>query len=349
MGAEQAISAGEIGTILHVGAGTGGDLERYASLSPERIVLVEPNPELQAELEAAAREIAPATEIHRVAVSTKSGEAVLNVFNFFDLSSLALPTELTSLYPGLRTVDRPIVEVVSLRDLVGQVQMSDAHANWLVIDAPGSETALVKAALKGAILEHFQRVVLVAPRTALFRNAETAEALVELLCAEGYEASTRPVREGDPDWLHVELDRSPHSQELRRQRTELDAATRKTERLTESLAQERRQSAALKEEIKTLTERLAEAETSETVATEKAGELQRNLTLALQLQRLAQSDLEDLKGRYAALSTEKTEQENLLLKLTQRLGDAAVYLHELTDLDTARDNTKIGHRQRDGA
>ena len=53
---------------------------------------------------------------------------------------------------------------------------------------------------------------------------------------------------------------------------------------------------------------------------------QQDASLALRLQALAQGDLKDLQGRYAALLARKEDQDRLLSQLATRLGDAAAYL-----------------------
>ena len=56
--------------------------------------------------------------------------------------------------------------------------------------------------------------------------------------------------------------------------------------------------------------------------------------MALRLQMLARNDHQDLQTRYNNLQDEKRTQEELLIKLTQKLGSAAVYLRQLSDPGT---------------
>lgn len=68
---------------------------------------------------------------------------------------------------------------------------------------------------------------------------------------------------------------------------------------------------------------------NEQVTAEREGK--RELAMALRLQTLQQQDLAELQQRYAAAQVESRKQEDLLIKLTQKLGSAAGYLHGLTD------------------
>jgi len=326
------------GTIIHIGAGEGGDLPAYDALHPQRVVLVEPNPDLLPGLRAAAAAAHCDTLVLPCAVSGKTGEAVLKVFNFFDLSSLSEPTGLKDLFPGLQKTGGPVVGTQAPAALLASVPLSDTHPNWLVIDAPGSETAIIKAMCKGTLLEAFQHIVLTVPQTVLFRGAVPGQDLVDLLTDQGYVVLPETAEITDPEWLYVHLERLPHQKQLHEMKTELDAALRKASKATDALGREKQKSAALKK-------CLTDAETTIGERQTELEDLQQNLRLALQTQMLANSDLEDLRARYATVAAEKSKQEELLLKLTRRLGDAAIYLHELTDMDPGTRKTSLGYTE----
>jgi len=59
--------------------------------------------------------------------------------------------------------------------------------------------------------------------------------------------------------------------------------------------------------------------------------LKRDLGVALRLQALARSDQQELQQRYTLLQEEKRQQEELLVKVTQKLGSAAKHLHQLAN------------------
>lgn len=77
----------------------------------------------------------------------------------------------------------------------------------------------------------------------------------------------------------------------------------------------------------------AEAKTSRAESDQIAAErgAKQELAMALRLQVLQQQDFADLQQRYMAAQIEAREQEDLLIKLTQKLGSAAGYLHALSD------------------
>jgi hypothetical protein len=71
-------------------------------------------------------------------------------------------------------------------------------------------------------------------------------------------------------------------------------------------------------------------------AAERAEKAQADTAVALRMQAMARADLQDLQERYRAIMEIKREQDGLLSKLTERLGDASRYLSDLPEAEKVR-------------
>ena len=65
---------------------------------------------------------------------------------------------------------------------------------------------------------------------------------------------------------------------------------------------------------------------------DEAERMRRDLAVAIRMQSLRSTDLKDLQTQYAELLQQKADQDDLLQKLTVRLGSAAQYLRQMEDL-----------------
>ena len=299
-------SPSKLGTIIHIGAGIGGDLEQYIAEKPEQIVLIEPNAELLPDPE---RSIATVKEtdivVFNKAVGRKAGEATLYVYNFFDLSSLAQASELKTLYPGLRVVDRPRIEVMTLADVMRQVTLSPSGAHRLVIDAPGSETLLVQAALRLGTIKAFSQIVLRAPYRALFRGAQPAPELVAQLTEAGFLLNDdEPQADDDPDWCIARFERNPFAEALEKQQSELAQAARREQKLQTALTSEKAVIKQLQADMEDLKAQLTEAQDQAEAHAHETQLQRKQHDMALRLQLLARADLDDLQARYVTLQAE---------------------------------------------
>lgn len=124
--------------VVHVGAHLGQEVPSYRRCGFERIVLVEPNPVLAAQLRGM-----PGVEVIEAACASSAGRRILHVTERDKLSSLYRPLTRT-------VVDTIEVEVCRLADLI------DSSINVAVIDVQGSELEVVA----GAPLDRLDLVML---------------------------------------------------------------------------------------------------------------------------------------------------------------------------------------------
>ena len=126
-----------IGSIVYIGCGLASDLAEYRDMAPERIYLVEPNPELATDLHALV-DCDPVLIYLPLAVGKTDGQSHFNIFNHFDICSLATPNILQKIYPGARLEASVVVRSVTLPTLINEIVLSQQLPNLLVIEAVGS-------------------------------------------------------------------------------------------------------------------------------------------------------------------------------------------------------------------
>ena len=337
-----------VGLMVHIGAGLCDALDIYLDATPEKIILIEPNPEAVEELAAKIQEHSVVNLI-AAAISENDGRAHLRVLNFADLSSLRVPTGLIDLLPGVRVVNEPMVDTLSFNGLRQQLpEISADKANWLVIEAPGEELTIAKALLETQSTELFQNVILRCSQTVTFEGSAPAPEVLQILRHAGYRLENSWVGE-DPDWPYFQLRLDVVAIEnarLKAQNAEIQkdmlARTKELAAANTATNREKEVGAATAQELRgkleaRTKERDGAQETFTAQFKKQEETLKKDLAMALRLQMLARNDHQDLQTRYNSLQDEKRTQEELLIKLTQKLGSAAVYLRQLSDQGTKTD------------
>ena len=167
-------------------------------MSAERIYLVEPNPDLTADLQDIAN-ADPKLTFLPLAVARKAGPQQLNVLNHFDLSSLAAPTGVTAVFPGARIDVTLPVQAITLEALIDKVTLSRRRPNLLVIEAAGSEADITAALALPSMNAHFAAIMTVLPTKQLFDTVLDAAALEAAMAKAGY-VLVAAEAEQNPDW-----------------------------------------------------------------------------------------------------------------------------------------------------
>ncbi len=189
------------GTIVHIGCGLAADLATYRALSPEKIYLVEPNPDLTADLQDLA-DADPKLNFLPLAVARSSGSQQLHVLNHFDLSSLANPTGVTTVFPGARVDMTLPVQAITLEALIDRVTLSRRRPNLLVIEAAGSEADIIAALALPGVNAHFGTVLTVLPTQPLFDTSMARTTLEAAMAKAGY-VQVAIDAQLNPDWTRT--------------------------------------------------------------------------------------------------------------------------------------------------
>ena len=294
-----------LGRVLHIGAGAGQDVPAYLAAGACQITLVEPEAEFQPALAALAQEQAAVHVVMGAAVATlPEGEAtaLLRRFSFAGLNSLLPPKAgLQALFPGLQPVEPVLVAVHDVVALARDMDLDQAGAHVLVLEAPGQALDLLTALQAADLLEKFRLIRVQEGRLPLYEGATAISEIESYLAEVGF--GTAVVLGGkDPDWpvLEVEADAELTQQVSMR----VHRAT-----LADLAAAERSN--------RMLSDRLAQAEAARGVAEIRTA--QQNLGVALRMQFLRETDLKELQQRYADLLQHKESQDAVLHRLSEKM------------------------------
>lgn len=206
--------------IVHIGAGECSELESYLAMQPERIVLVEADPEKAKKLSRRAASL-PEVEVTSVAVGMPPGNRSLKVFNLAGWSSLRSPSGLRDLYPGLRQLREVEVEVISPGEMMERIALHPQGRNRLVIDTPGEEAGILDGLHESGHLRCFDSIVLHCGRDNLYEGGAVAETLLLFLYEQGYDVVSS--HEDDPDLISRTLHLNPLRMENIRLKGEAEA------------------------------------------------------------------------------------------------------------------------------
>jgi len=203
------LSEADLGTILIVGAGTGAGLAACLATRAETIVLVEPDEDARAALLALAVG-QPRVTVLPYAV-TPDAEAQpaprLRRFNFAELNSLRAPTGVLRLFPGLDLVSENRVRLITPQALLAEVPLSETRPNWLVIEAPGEEAALLMALHAANLLQRFDTLLIQGATEPLFEGAMPVADLLKWLESVHF-TNGRTWDLADPERPHVRISRN---------------------------------------------------------------------------------------------------------------------------------------------
>ncbi len=196
--------AGPVGHILHIGAGTGGDIVGYLRAGPHMVSLVEPDPDALARLHRAV-EGHRNLQVIEAAISPDPGAGSLRRFSFGDLNALRAPTGLAALFPGLEELASvpvllrdPVTLVEGLIEGPGEGTAEVAPTHVLVIEAPGEALAIVSALAGAGLLVRFGAVRVQEGRVPLYAGAGQLSQVQTLLREAGFTKGAE-TDNGDPD------------------------------------------------------------------------------------------------------------------------------------------------------
>ena len=285
---EQLSRAPTPNTIVHLGAGLCRELPHYIRSRAERIVLIEPNPEMLPELQKQAAAHSN-VELLPVAVAAEPGRRALRLYNYPDLSSLRRPTGLIELLPGLQQTGQAIVNVIAAHTLPEQLGLKNDKNNWLVIDTPGEEVAIINNLEQHKQLSQFDRIIIRAGAESLYEGTPACEQLILQLENLGYYIEGAEDT-SDRDWPHYHLRLNPKAIECRRLRRESEALSE--------------QNAKLEEQLQQLTEQLQK---QEALALERAEKLEAIRQQAQQQQQELRTALESKQKSCTQLQSKVSE------------------------------------------
>ena len=314
------------GTLIVAGIGAAEPFEALLKTLggvPERIILVEPAETSGGALAQRFAGMEGVTLIDAVP-GEAAGAAELVRYNLPGLRSTAAPSDaLRRLFPGLKARATVSTRMIPVTQLLGDPGNLPAPVR-LRIDMPGAEAAILQGMEDCGALGRVDLLSLRCGAEAMFEGAWDRAAL-QSWCDARYFRLDRADEE-DPDWPELRFAPDPARRRIAALETELaqaqEAAQAEVEKLRAALDSAR----ADAEKHKT---RAQEKEAACKQAYEERDKAFADLGLAMRMQGLLQSDLDDLRERYRQSEETRAGQEELLRKLTPRLQDAAQQLRQL--------------------
>jgi hypothetical protein len=194
------------GLILHIGAGAGADIIEFLQVGFDDVVIMEPNPIYSDALKMIASEH---KEVHFIeaAISETGNCAQINILNFSKLSTLKSIDKLYYIFPGIKVIDQPSVQTLSIRQLLATMpDLREDTFNCLVIEAPGTEKEILDALIAADALKKFQHVLVTCGRESYFEDSVPGGLLARHICDQGFKLIE--VDDGrDYDWPTYVLER----------------------------------------------------------------------------------------------------------------------------------------------
>lgn len=319
-----------IDAIVHIGAGRGRELNEYLASSAQQIILVEPNPRLVTQL----RRLGEADARIRVidaAVSNSSEHNLLREYNLPNVNSLYRATGLIQLYPGLRELGQLPVSTLTGQELMNHCVLQGDN-NLLIIEAPGSELAIIETLTEAGAIDKFSRLAINCAEDTLYDSPSHAGAVLKLLQEQGFDLVHRD--DADPDWPSWVFQRNALKQqftaltlqykattmELETARNELDELRIKSAVAQENLDARERERDAVRDELSVLTEQLEQAQDRQAIAEQRAtDERQRALELEQEL-KLTSEDLAEHKTHLASHKQRLADTEEKLAQAQTQIA-----------------------------
>lgn len=302
----------------------------------ERILLLDPESKGVSRLE---RHFAgdARVEICRAYVGASEDSIDLHRFNAPGLVSPHAPTSaLYRLWPGLQVKARVKTPSLPVAHLVEELAPAPGSLS-LVLDAPGDEFGVLLAWQETGALARTAQIVVRCETEVLFHGATTRAEVQGWLQRQGFDLTDWDG--ADPDWPVLRFEARPprvvdaaseQAGEIETLKGQVAARDHELSEAAAARAALEAQIAEQAKEIEMLQTRVTARDQELSGLREKLTQQQGDLSLTLQMQAVAQADLQMLRDKYQALQQTNTRQENLLRQLNQRLHQAAGHLRTLS-------------------
>jgi hypothetical protein len=169
------LPADALHTVLHVGAGDGSDLDAYRALAPQRLILVEGDPDTAELLGDAARDLS-GSEIHSAVLAPTAGLLAWNRYNLRFLNGPLDASGLARLFPRLRRLGTTRLDAQAIGDFIESLALTPPGEgkSLLVLDVPGQEHALLEA-LQPRLASRFDAILIRSARPGLLPGSEPGD------------------------------------------------------------------------------------------------------------------------------------------------------------------------------
>lgn len=310
-------------TILHIGAGQATELPEWLNTEAERIILVEPNPNLAEQLRQNTSS-EPRVTVVEAAITSNPANNQLHEYNLPEASSLRPATSLKQLFPGLKTVNTYSVATLTPAQLMEQYGPEPGEPATLVLQAPGEEHAIIQALAEAEVLSYFSELWVTTNPEPLYEGSEAAETLLNTLQTLGY--NVQQENQQDPDWPTWQLARDPQQDKIAALEKELQSLEQQLKESRTSLLDITHQKESLESQLTQARNQAAEAEKAKTAEAERANTAEQKLNQAeaafsakVQAEQYVRKQLEQLKQQLAEKEKQQQQQEENLAKQAEQL------------------------------
>ena len=159
--------------IVHLGAGTCGEVDLYRSLGADRIIFTEPDPELARKAINKFKD-SQDVAIFTTAVASSNDQQFLNITNNRRFSSLHTPAGLYDFYPNIEIVDRIKVDTITLEQLCENAEIDIESDNLLITELQGEERNVFPREKKD-ILQRFKWVIIRSSEEEIYTPSDGTE------------------------------------------------------------------------------------------------------------------------------------------------------------------------------
>jgi len=299
-------------TILHIGAGHGEELPAYLESDANRILLVEPNPNLAEQLRRRAQHD-ERVQVLELAITDDPALNQLNEYNLPEAASLYRPTGLRQIFPGLRITAQHPVATKTPEQLLEQYPLVGDN-NLLVIQAPGAEFAIVNALDNANKLGAISHIQLTLPAEVYYEGSHRADDILQALTRHGYD--TEHTSTENPDWPEYHLACNPLARRL--QDVDLEKQS-----LVQALQQSKNEKQYIQATLETAKQELADArkefDQKQQAWQKQKQELTSRLEGAMQHSSEADRTVENLQSREMELGAALNQSNAMVRQLREQL------------------------------
>lgn len=323
-------SGASVGTIVHAGPGAETALADYLATDCKRVVVIEPDEQAAASLRSGAGSDVRVQVINAI-LHTMPGKATVIRFNFAELDSVAEPSGLKKLFPGLRETGRETVPAITPAELMQQIKMSESAQNWLILETPGQELSLLGAMSKDGSLRSFATVLVRTSEEVLYQGGSDLTSLEAWLHTQGF-TQNRTLGGEDPSrpWLRLSYDaaRDVQAQAAKKVKAAQEQANAQIAALESALAKAQDELVAKQSDSKTARRQAGTAKAqmtrlrnqSEAAKAQIADLTEQNADLTAELEAL-RAQINDLQSQLGAASKDAAEAKAVLQKANAELTE----------------------------
>ncbi len=310
----------DMGKLIHVGAGSGIDLNGYLDQRFTEIVLLEPIPKVFKQLTSKIEKLnkkKPACKLSALNLAlscTTNTDNTEQEKNFYitqpnRYSGFHKATKLKTLFQNFKTEQEINVNIINFIDLITKVALNKDKNNALVLQINGTEFDVLAQA-KADELMLFSSIIIQQAKNNYFEEAKASSDLVKLMESKGFQLMLEV--SNDAVFTNLTFRKDERALELKILNEKSEVQSKRIAELELKLQEDGRRFLAEKETLK--------SEHAESSCSTKLGQ---------KMLAKAQLDLDNLRESYSEKVASETELVELIKELREKLTLASKYYVQL--------------------